>query len=91
MQIRVIDIAHHRNGICGAPFTVVLFKDKGADGSFKVAILFEEPHHCAVFDMDLLTAGDIAFGSNSWRGDQFEGVLRRAIRKSTIRKERKQP
>jgi hypothetical protein len=70
---------------------VVLFEDKDAEGSRKVAILFEEPHHCAVLDLGKLAGGDIAFGSNSWRGDQFEELLRRAIRISSTRKERKQP
>jgi hypothetical protein len=29
----------------------------------------------AMLDRDLLAAGDIAFGSNSWRGDRFSGML----------------
>jgi hypothetical protein len=29
--------------------------------------------------MSKLAAGDIAFGSNSWRGDQYEPHLRKAI------------
>ena len=69
MKLRIINFDHHRNGICGAPFAVVLFEDPGTEGSRKVAILFEEPHHCAVLDVDKLAARDIAFGSNSWRGD----------------------
>ena len=75
MKLKIIDIAHHRNGICGAPFDVVLFEDPGPEGSRKVAILFEEPHHCAVLDVDKLAQGDIAFGSNSWRGDHYEPHL----------------
>jgi len=80
MKLDIIDIASHRNGITGAPFTVVLFEDKGAEGSRKVAIVFDEPHHCAVFDVTKLAEGDIDFGSNSWRGDNFEKSLREAIR-----------
>ena len=83
MKLTIINFDHHRNGICGAPFAVVLFKDTGPEGSRKVAILFEEPHHCAVLDVDKLAAGDIAFGSNSWRGDRFEQSLRKAIRISS--------
>ena len=41
MNLTIIDIAHHRNGVCGAPFAVILFEDAGAEGSRKVAILFE--------------------------------------------------
>jgi hypothetical protein len=78
MNITVIEIAHHRNGICGAPFTAVLFEDTGPEGSHKVGILFDEPYHCAVLDIAKLAAGDIAFASNSWRGDQYEPHLRAA-------------
>jgi hypothetical protein len=83
MNLTIIDFARHRNGICGAPFAVVLFQDTGPEGSRKVAILFEEPCHCAVLDVDKLAQGDIKFTSNSWRGDVFEGSLRKAIRISS--------
>lgn len=79
MKLKIIDIAHHRNGVRGAPFEVALFKDRGRDGSLKVGILFEEPNHCAILDVDKLAVGDIAFGSNSWRGDDYEPHLRKAI------------
>lgn len=79
MKLKIIDIACHRNGICGAPFDVVLFRDEGPAGSRKVGILFDEPHCCAVLDIDKLTKGDILFGSNSWRGDNYERHLRKAI------------
>jgi hypothetical protein len=82
MKLTIIDIAHHRNGICGAPFHTVLFEDSGPEGSRKVAILFGEQHHCAVLDVAKLAAGDIAFMSNSWRGDQYEPHLRKAIEAS---------
>ena len=78
MKLKILTIAHHRNGTSGARFDVVLFKDRGREGSRKVAILFEQEHHCAVLDVAKLAAGDIAFGSNSWRGDRFEPFLRRA-------------
>ena len=76
MKLNISAIAYHRNGIGGAPFAAVLFEDAGAEGSRKVAILFDEQYHCAVLDVAKLAAGDIAFGSNSWRGDQFEPALR---------------
>jgi hypothetical protein len=78
MKIKIIDTAHHRNGVGGAPFDVVLFKVAREPGR-KVAILFDAPYHCAVLDVTLLAAGDIAFGLNSWRGDDFEPELRRLI------------
>ncbi|SRR5579885_1056236 len=80
---RILSIDYHRNGIGGAPFHVILFEDRGEEGSRKVAVVFEEPWHTAVLDLAWLAAGDIAFGSNSWRGDQYEPALRRAIARRT--------
>jgi hypothetical protein len=79
MKLTINAIACHRNGICGEPFEVVLFEDQGPEGSRKVAILFNDPHYCAVLDVAKLAAGDIRFGSNSWRGDNYEPDLRQAI------------
>jgi hypothetical protein len=85
MKLTIIDIAHHRNGISGAPFEVALFEDhEPAAGSRKVAILFEGRYHCAVLDVAKLAQGDIAFGSNSWRGDHYEPDLRKAIAKDRL-------
>jgi len=78
MKLKILATAHHRNGICGAPFAVVLFEDQGSQASRKVAVLFDNEYHCAVLDVAKLAAGDIAFGSNSWRGDDFEPELRKA-------------
>ncbi|HLN31839.1 MAG TPA: hypothetical protein VK395_29180 [Gemmataceae bacterium] len=80
MKLKIIDIAFHRNGICGAPFHAVLFHECAPEGSRKVAIVFDEPHHCAVLDIAKLAAGDIAFGSNSWRADNYEPYLRVEIK-----------
>ena len=79
MKSNIIDIAHHRNGICGSPFHVVLFQDHGDEGSRKVGIVFESTSHVAVLDVSKLAEGDIAFASNSWRGDKYEPHLRKAI------------
>lgn len=79
MKLSIVSAAYHRNGICGAPFGVAIFDDDGQEGSRKLGIVFEQPHHCAVFDLAKLTQGDIAFGSNSWRGDNYEPLLRAAI------------
>jgi hypothetical protein len=76
VPIKLIDWDYHRNGICGAPFHVFLFDDVGDENTRKVGILFEARHHCAVLDVAKLTASDIAFGSNSYRGDVFEEALR---------------
>ena len=79
MKLKIINIDHHRNGVSGAPFDIVLFKDRGQEGSRKLAILFEDEYHCAVLDVAKLAAGDIAFASNSWRGDNYEPFLRDAV------------
>ena len=79
MKLKIIALDHHRKGICGAPFDVVLFEDQVPRGSLKVAVLFDAKYHCAVLDVAKLAQGDIAFGSNSWRGDRFEAPLRHAI------------
>ena len=79
--MRVLNIAHHRNGISGNSFYVVTFKDEesvGVDHEM-VAVVFEEQGSVAVLDVNLLHTGDIAFGSNSWRGDVYEKRLRAAI------------
>jgi hypothetical protein len=80
MKLKIINSTHHRNGVAGAPFEVVLFTDKGPQDSRKMAILFDEPDHCAVLDIAKLAAGDIAFGSNSWRGDDYEKPLREGMK-----------
>lgn len=72
----VQDIAHHRNGIAGEGFYVLLFT---SEGESLVGIVFEAPGHCAVFNPGRLYEGTIAFGENSYRGDVFERWLREQI------------
>jgi hypothetical protein len=79
VSLKVIGIAFHRNGVGGAAFHVVLFEDDGEEGSRKVGIVFDEPGHCAVLDVSRLADGEIRSGRNSWRGDRYEGALRKAI------------
>ena len=74
--IKNVKIDHHRNGIAGEPFHVATFEH----GERRmVGIVLDGAGQVAVLDVDMLAAGDIAFGSNSWRGDEFEGALRKAI------------
>ena len=77
MKLAIENIQHHRNGICGAPFHVLLFRDP--DEGRMLGIVFEDEHHVAVFNLDKLALGNIAFGVNSWRGDSYEPFLRTAI------------
>jgi len=44
-----------------------------------LGIVFDAPHHVAVFNLRLLHNGDIAFGSNSFRAEDYEKPLRTAI------------
>jgi len=77
MNCHIENIQRHRNGITGAPFWAVTLKDP--DHGRMLGIVFEEQGHVAVFNIDKLAQGDIAFGSNSWRGDHYEPQLRRSI------------
>ena len=79
MVSRILQIAHHRNGVCGAPFYAIMFRDM--EGRQMLATLFDEPGYCAVVcvDVETLTVDGVAMGANSWRGDQFEPELRAAV------------
>jgi hypothetical protein len=88
MKLNILATARHRNGVGGAPFDVVLFREKGRDVSRKLGILFDDPSYCAVLDVVLLAAGEITFGINSWRGDEYEPHLRQAITKHEVTSER---
>ena len=76
IEIEVEAIASHRNGIGGEPFHVVLFHD---DKMPMLGIVFGKEGHVAVLHRGKLAEGDVAFGSNSWRGDEYEAELREAI------------
>ena len=76
---RIISIARHRNGVSGSPFDAIIFRDIGSGDSIKLGIVIDEPSYCAVLDIAKLAKHDIAFGSNSWRGDEYESALRKVI------------
>lgn len=81
-KVDIQEIEWHRNGVGGAGFHAVLFTmvESGQKHNM-LGIVFQEQAHVAVFDRDLLAEGNILFGTNSWRGDVFEGVLREEIAK----------
>ena len=81
MKLRIEQIQHHRNGISGAPFHVLIFHDP--EVGRMLGIVFDENSHVAVFNLDKLFLGEITFGINSWRGDHYEPHLRRAIEQTT--------
>ncbi len=78
---RIIEIDYHRNGISGAPFHAVRFThiDDAGERRYLLATVFEEKGAVAVLATDRLLEQGVAFGVNSWRGDQFEPELRKAI------------
>lgn len=77
MKLSIETIQRHRNGVAGAPFYAVVFRDP--DQGQMLSIVFDAEHHVAVFNLELLALGNIAFGVNSWRGDRYEPHLRNAI------------
>jgi hypothetical protein len=85
MKFHNMNIAHHRNGICGTPFYVAIFDWRDDDGKTRrmMATVFPEPGNVAVLDISETAAGNIDFAcGNSWRGDHFEDALRAAIRRT---------
>jgi len=90
--MQVEEVAHHRNGVSGEDFYVVRFMDEhnGAmigivfatdecrdeDGYFIVPAEFHNPR-VAILALDKLPS--IAFGDNSWRGDQYARPLYEAV------------
>ena len=75
-NLQIVDMDHHRNGVGGMPFQVALVDDP-TEGDIKLVIMFESEGHTAVLSLDkLIQNEDISFGSNSWRGDRYEAVLR---------------
>lgn len=80
MKINITNITHHRNGVAANGFAVVLFTTgRGKSRQNMVATVFPERGNIAVLDADMTAAGNIKFGENSWRGDEFESQLRSAI------------
>jgi len=77
MKLLIEQIDRHRNGVSGDPFHVLIFRDP--DEGPMVGIVFDQKCHVAVFNLDKLAIGNIAFGVNSWRGDRYEPHLRKAI------------
>jgi len=79
-KITVLNIDHHRNGIAGAPFHAIVFRDTGPEANVKLGIVFDAPSHVAVLDIAKLSDCDVEFGSNSWRGDTYENQLREVVK-----------
>jgi len=75
-RLQILDLDFHRNGIAGKPFKVALVDDANV-GDVKLVIMFEDEGYTAVLSVDKLHEDeDISFGTNSWRGDEYETALR---------------
>lgn len=70
-QIRVTKIEYQNNGETGEPFHTVAFTSEAGD---LVGVVFEEPKHIAILDPH--------FPSLRFRGDDFEAMLREAIKRN---------
>lgn len=79
MNLEILKISCHRNGVCGTPFTVILFKDKDLmdmTSNLMVAIYFT-PTECAVLNVVETLKGNVDFAQgNSWRGDRYASSLK---------------
>jgi hypothetical protein len=77
MNLTIQNVAYHRNGVCGVPFTVILFTDNDIGGGTMVATISDaDDMACHVLNVDELTKGNIGFAQgNSWRGDRYANVL----------------
>ncbi len=82
MKLRLQAADYHRNGICGEPFRVALFRDETEKRDMLAIIPSTHDGdeeratgRCYVLDVDMLTQRNIRFGENSWRGDNYEAAL----------------
>ena len=78
-KIKLVSTSHHRNGVCGDPFQVSIFKE----GKETFVALDFGGSAFGMLQIDKLAAGDIAFGSNSWRGDHYVDEVRQLVAKAT--------
>lgn len=74
--MKILEHVSHRNGVHGNSFNVLKFRDGNRN---MIGVVFQEHGNIAVFDFDMLAKGNIAFGENSWRGDEYEHALRKMI------------
>jgi hypothetical protein len=77
MNLTINKVSHHRNGVCGVPFTVILFTDNEIGGGPMVATISDDDTlACHVLNIGELNRGNIEFANgNSWRGDRYAGPL----------------
>lgn len=87
MDIKILDIARHRNGVMGCPFYVILFKDKEFPKYTFVANVFDtfdtegvymsvSEVYMSVLAVEELVKGNITFGEgNSWASERWGKIM----------------
>ncbi len=76
-QVVIERVTYHRNGISGNGFFAILFRQ--FNNTPMLGVVFDEEGSVACFNRSLIGEGQIDFGQNSFRGDEFEQALRTAI------------
>jgi len=88
MEIKMLEIHHHRNGIAGEPFYVGFLEDD--DSGKKLFIHFNDDSNetgewanprTAILDTSKIADNDVRFGSNSFRGDHYSDFIKSEIDK----------
>lgn len=81
MPVKIKAIDHHRNGSSGESFYAAIATDGGQP---MLIVRFEDDEmsavRCAVFNISLLAEGLISQQDNGWRGDEYAGVMDKAIK-----------
>jgi hypothetical protein len=81
-NLKFKQIDYHRNGVSGEGFYCAVAFDKEQKADMLITYFPEEVGCCAVYQLDLLP--DITFGKNSWRGDVYLPVMKKAIHQYTL-------
>lgn len=82
---KVLEIEHHRNGVCGHPFYAIRFLADGSGADEFLAVVPDveangADSECYVICTSTLATAGVGPG-NCWRGDVFEPELRKAAKK----------
>lgn len=79
-DVQIMAVARHRNGGTGRPFTAILFD---FEGRRMLGIVFEgDTTDTAVVDVGMAAEGEVGYGVNSWRGDEFSPFLSQWARRA---------
>ena len=91
MKLKIIDFATTVTASTALPSPWCCSRTTARRAAARSPSCSTQPHHCAVLDVDKLAQGDIAFGSNSWRGDNFEDLSARPFASLQQPRTRKEP